>query len=48
MSLATRLTELLKIRYPIMQAPIGSFTCTELGLMVSSAGGLGMVALSWD
>ena len=43
----TRLTELLGIQFPIIQAPIGSATTPELAASVSSAGGLGMLALSW-
>ncbi len=31
-----------------MQAPIGSCSCAELAAAVSNAGGLGMMALSWD
>jgi nitronate monooxygenase len=44
----TPLTNLLGIRVPIIQAPIGSFSCPELAAAVSEAGGLGMLALSWD
>lgn len=47
-SLSTRLTGLLKISAPIMQAPIGSCSGPELAAAVSNAGGLGMLALSWD
>ena len=43
----TKLTELLGIKYPIIQAPIGSATTPELAAAVSNAGGLGMLALSW-
>jgi nitronate monooxygenase len=43
----TRLTELLEIQFPIIQAPIGSATTPELAASVSNAGGLGMLALSW-
>lgn len=42
------LTSLLGIRVPIIQAPIGSFSCPALAAAVSEAGGLGMLALSWD
>lgn len=31
-----------------MQAPIGSCSCPELAAAVSKAGGLGMLAVSWD
>ncbi|NAS32487.1 nitronate monooxygenase [Flavobacteriaceae bacterium R38] len=43
----TKLTELLGIKYPIIQAPIGSATNPVLASEVSNAGGLGMLALSW-
>ena len=43
----TVLTELLQIKYPIIQAPIGSATTPELAAAVSNAGGLGSLALSW-
>ena len=46
--LATPLTSLLGIRVPIVQAPIGSFSCPVLAAAVSEAGGLGTLALSWD
>lgn len=45
---STPLTTLLGIRVPIIQAPIGSFSCPALAAAVSEAGGLGMLALSWD
>jgi len=44
----TALTAALGIRVPIIQAPIGSFSCPELAAAVSEAGGLGTLALSWD
>jgi nitronate monooxygenase len=44
----TTLTTSLGIRVPIIQAPIGSFSCPELAAAVSEAGGLGTLALSWD
>jgi nitronate monooxygenase len=47
-SLATPLTTLLAIRTPVIQAPIGSFSCPALAAAVSEAGGLGTLALSWD
>jgi len=47
-SLATPLTGLLGMRFPIIQAPIGSFSCPALAAAVSEAGGLGTLALSWD
>ena len=43
----TSLTELLNIKFPIIQAPIGSATTPELVASVSNGGGLGMLALSW-
>jgi nitronate monooxygenase len=46
--LATPLTALLGIRIPVIQAPIGSFSCPALAAAVSEAGGLGTLALSWD
>lgn len=46
--LSTPLTYLLGINVPVIQAPIGSFSCPELASSVSEAGGLGMLALSWD
>lgn len=45
--LNTSLTKLLNIRYPILQAPIGSAASAELVAAVSNCGGLGMLALSW-
>ena len=43
----TQLTKLLNIKYPIIQAPIGSATTPQLASAVSNAGGLGTLALSW-
>ncbi len=41
----TRLTDLLGVRYPIVQAPMASgFTTSELVAAVSEAGGLGSIA----
>ncbi len=45
--MTTRLTKLLNIKYPIIQAPIGSATTPELASAVSNSGGLGTLALSW-
>ena len=45
--LHTPLVDLLGIRLPIIQAPIGSASCPQLAAAVSNAGGLGMLALSW-
>jgi nitronate monooxygenase len=47
-SLPTPLTALLGIRVPVIQAPIGCFSCPALAAAVSEAGGLGTLALSWD
>jgi nitronate monooxygenase len=47
-SLPTALTALLGIRIPVIQAPIGSFSCPALAAAVSEAGGLGTLAVSWD
>lgn len=41
--LATRLTELLGIRYPIIQAGMGYLARQELAAAVSEAGGLGVI-----
>ena len=43
----TRVTDLLGIEVPIVQAPIGSASCPALAAAVSNAGGLGMLAGSW-
>lgn len=45
--LKTKLTELLKIETPIIQAPIGSASCPALAAAVSNAGGLGMLSITW-
>jgi NAD(P)H-dependent flavin oxidoreductase YrpB (nitropropane dioxygenase family) len=42
------LCSLLGIEVPIIQAPVGAAATVELAAAVSSAGGLGMLALSWD
>jgi nitronate monooxygenase len=47
-SFANSLTASLGIRVPVIQAPIGSFSCPVLAAAVSEAGGLGTLALSWD
>ena len=46
-TLRTRLTGLLGIEHPIVQAPIGSATCPELAVAVTEAGGLGHLAVTW-
>ncbi|CAN5145919.1 nitronate monooxygenase family protein [soil metagenome] len=43
-ALHTSLCDLLKIRHPIIQAPMAGFTTPELVAEVSNAGGLGMLA----
>jgi len=45
--MTSRLTSLLGIELPIVQAPIGSAAVPALAAAVSNAGGLGMVALTW-
>jgi NAD(P)H-dependent flavin oxidoreductase YrpB (nitropropane dioxygenase family) len=46
-SLATPLCELLGIRFPVVQAPVGSAATPELAAGVSAAGGLGTLAITW-
>jgi enoyl-[acyl-carrier protein] reductase II len=41
MAIHTKLSDLFKIRYPIIQAATGPFTSAELVAAVSNAGGLG-------
>ena len=43
-----RIAELLAIRYPIFQAPMGRTAPPELAAAVTNAGGLGMLGTSWD
>ena len=43
----SRLANLLGLKYPILQAPIGSMAGVELASAVSNAGGLGSLALAW-
>lgn len=45
--MTSRLTSLLGVELPIVQAPIGSAAVPALAAAVSNAGGLGMVALTW-
>jgi nitronate monooxygenase len=45
--LTTKLTQLLKIDTPIIQAPIGRASCPALAAAVSNAGGLGMLSITW-
>jgi NAD(P)H-dependent flavin oxidoreductase YrpB (nitropropane dioxygenase family) len=44
----TALCDLLGIELPIVQAPVGSAAGPELVAAVSEAGGLGMLALTWQ
>jgi nitronate monooxygenase len=37
----------LNLKYPILQAPIGSIASTNLASAVSNAGGMGSLALTW-
>src|SRR5262245_22964514 len=43
MALRTKLNERLDIRYPILQAPMGSTAGGTLAAAVSAAGGLGLI-----
>jgi len=45
--IGTDLTERLGLRWPIVQAPIGSGTTPELAAAVTNAGGLGTVSITW-
>lgn len=45
--LETPLCGSLGIRVPVIQAPMGSASTPELAAAVSSAGGLGMLAITW-
>jgi enoyl-[acyl-carrier protein] reductase II len=44
--LSTRVTELLGVRYPIVQAPMGWIARAQLASAVSEAGGLGVIETS--
>src|SRR5512135_3628901 len=44
--LETAFTRLFGLRYPIMQAPMGSVSSPELVAAVSNAGGMGMLAVA--
>jgi enoyl-[acyl-carrier protein] reductase II len=44
--LSTRVTELLGVRYPIVQAPMGWIARAQLASAVSEAGGLGIIETS--
>lgn len=43
----SQLADRLGLKYPILQAPIGSMAGVELAAAVSNAGGLGSLALTW-
>ena len=47
-ALSTPFTRLVGIERPIVQAPIGGLATPELAAAVSGAGGLGMLAGTWD
>lgn len=47
MPLHTALCDLLDIRYPILQAPIGGLSTPALVAAVSNAGGLGLLSVTW-
>ena len=44
--LRNRITELLGVDYPIVQAPMGWIACAQLASAVSNAGGLGVIETS--
>jgi nitronate monooxygenase len=43
-----RVLQLLDIRFPVFQAPMGRTAPPELAAAVTNAGGLGMLGTSWD
>jgi enoyl-[acyl-carrier protein] reductase II len=45
-AISTRVTELLGVRYPIIQAPMGWIARAQLASAVSNAGGLGIIETS--
>ena len=45
--LDSRLAAQLNLKYPIIQAPIGSKAGIELAAAISNAGSLGSLALTW-
>ncbi|MWG35646.1 NAD(P)H-dependent flavin oxidoreductase [Halomarina oriensis] len=47
MTLSTRFTDAFGVAHPVAQAPVGSVTCPDLAATVSSAGGLGSLAVTW-
>ncbi|MCK5441451.1 MAG: nitronate monooxygenase [Maribacter sp.] len=46
-SATKKLTALLKIKYPIIQAPTGGVVSSELTAAVSNSGGLGAIPVTW-
>ena len=44
----TRLCDRLGIEFPVVQAPVGRASGSALAAAVSNAGGLGMLALTWN
>src|SRR5712675_2582721 len=46
MKFANRITELLGVEYPIVQAPMGWIARSQLASAVSNAGGLGIIETS--
>lgn len=48
MTLHTPLCDRLGIRLPLVQAPMGPASTPELAAAVSSAGGLGMLSITWQ
>ena len=44
----SKLARRLGLKYPILQAPIGSMAGVELAAAVSNEGGLGSLALTWN
>jgi nitronate monooxygenase len=46
--LKTTLTDTIGLDLPIVQAPVGSATCSALAAAVADAGALGMLAVTWQ
>ncbi len=46
-SLSTRVTDLLGVRYPIVQAPMGWIARAQLASAVSNAGAMGIIEVSF-
>ena len=45
-AISTRVSDLLGVRYPIVQAPMGYIARSPLASAVSNAGGLGIIETS--